>query len=697
MRLIKERFLNQIIPISTFIFLTTAVLVLYALSIEKHYSVIEQQLADTGQLLAKEFKNTVKSDISRLKNLKNRLEKSNGDYFLSWENDANLILQQNSSFKFIEWIDSSMVIRKIVPYKGNEKVLNLDISKIEYRKDDWINHSQRNVINMTSWVKLTQNGHSFLVDVPVNFDNKFQGTITAGMNFETNFNRLVDYLEDQYAVEIYDNKNTLFFDTNTDIKLDSPKNISYSNTISVNEADHLQWKINVFPSNKLILAESKAVTDVALAMGLLMALITSLLTYFYIRAKKSTAYAKHSNMALKKANQTLNLERDKAQKASQAKTDFLSNMSHEIRTPLHAIVGFIELLKDSEINKTNREYLGLMEKSSNNLLHIVNDILDFEKIESGKIELTKNNFNPIQRVKELIDVNQLIFSKKGLTLQANFENTHNVNVIGDESKLLQITNNILKNGLKFTNTGGVTLTYSESIINNEELKISISIKDTGIGIPKDKINSIFERFTQIENSIKKQYEGSGLGLAISKIFINMMGGEISVKSEENAGSEFQFYMVFPISKKSNSNQINTFKKRTDLAKLDVLIVDDNNINILVLKKFLQDMDMIPDIAKNGKDAVALTKNKDYQLIFMDIHMPEMNGWEATKEIRKINKDAVIFGISANVTKDAINQSIDTGMDNYLTKPFKKSHLEQLLQYHFHDTNTPETKKHPNFL
>ena len=648
-------------------------------------------------MLSKEFSNIIEYDISRLKNLKNRLENSNGSYFKSWENDANLLLEQNPSFKFVEWIDSSMVIKKIVPKKGNEAALNLDISTVGYRHKDWLEHSKSGEVNITSWVKLTQKGYSFLVDVPVYFSGRFQGTITAGMDFHENFNRLVDYLEDQYSVEIYDDKNNLFFNVNPTIKLNPPKDISYSNTIIVGKDGQQKWRVNVFPSKKLLIAQNKAVTDSALLVGLLLSLISSFLTYFYFRAKKSTAFARHSNLALKKANQTLNIERNKAEKASQAKTDFLSNMSHEIRTPLHAIVGFIELLKGSELNKTNTQYLNLMEKSSNNLLHIVNDILDFEKIESGKIELTKDNFNPVLRIKELIDVNQLIFSKKGLSLETNFENTLNLNVIGDESKLLQITNNILKNGLKFTNTGGVTLTYSESLINNNELKISISIKDTGIGIPKDKINSIFERFTQIENSIKKQYEGSGLGLAISKIFINMMGGEISVKSKLNAGTEFQFYMVFPIAEEQNIIKRSAAKKRVDLSKLNVLIVDDNNINILVLKKFLQDMGIEPDIAKNGKKALDLVDKEDYQLIFMDIHMPEMDGWEATKEIRKTNKEAVIFGISANVTKDAINQSIDTGMDNYLTKPFKKSHLDQLLQYHFENFNPPKTKKHPNFL
>lgn len=678
---IKKKFLDLILPAASFLFLVSIILTIYKISLNNYHSIIKLQIDDTGEILSKEFKHIVVSDVSRLENLKKRLEFTNGDYYENWEHDANLLLEQNTSFKFIEWIDSSMVVKKINPFKGNEEALNLDISTLDYRKQEWINHSKNGKTNITSWLKLTQSGYSFLVDVPVYFQNRFQGTITGGMDFNANFNRLVDYLEDQYTIELYDDKGQLFFEVNKDIAHKINKDIVYINTIEIDESDNQTWVVKVFPSKKLLLSDGLYIINIALIVGLFLSVIVALLVYFYLKAKKGTLLATKTNLALKKANKNLNNARKKAEKASQAKTDFLSNMSHEIRTPLHAILGFIQLLKNSKLNKTNREYIDLMDKSSTNLLSLINDILDIDKIESGNIELNEMVFNPLDKIKELIDVNQFLFLKKNLYLKTNFENTLGYNVLGDQNKMLQIVNNILKNALKFTNKGGVELTYSEVETENG-LQTYITIEDTGVGIPEDKIDTIFNRFTQIDISTKKQYEGSGLGLAISKHLVTMMGGEITIESKPNKGSKFRISLAFKIAKNQEKEHLIDVKKNINLSDLKVLIVDDNNVNIIVLKKLLQSMDVKADTAENGKIALQKVEQKNYQLIFMDIHMPEMDGFEATKLIRNQNKEVIIFGLSANVTTEAINKAIFSGMNNYLPKPFEKELLYKMLLFHF---------------
>tara|TARA_R110002050_G_scaffold273113_1_gene417029 strand:- start:18921 stop:20975 length:2055 start_codon:yes stop_codon:yes gene_type:complete len=671
-----------LLPLASFVITVLIVITVWDIALNTNNQLIEENVFQAGNLISKEFKNIIKADIARLQNLKNRIEFTNGVYIDHWEKDASMLLEQNPSFKFLEWIDSTMVIRKITPLVGNENAINLDISKILYRRDEWLKHSKDSTVNITPWSKLTQGGSAFLVDVPVYFQNNFQGTITGGMDFKENFNKLTTSLENQYTIELWDHKKTLFYDLNKSNKLKTKHKFIFEDTILVDALDNQKWLLKVSPSNDLLIYQAQIITHIALIVALILCFLISSLIYFYLRAKEGTELALGSNFELLKTNEKLNRERNRAEKASLAKTEFLSNMSHEIRTPLHAILGFIELLKSSKLNKTDKEYLTLMEKSSSNLLNIVNDILDIEKIESGKIELSEVHFNPSEKIQELIEVNQFIFLKKNLFLKANFNNSHSMSVIGDEGKLIQIVYNIIKNGLKFTEFGGVTLTYNETIVQENQLRVIITIQDTGIGIPKDRINTIFERFTQVENSIKKQYEGSGLGLSISEIFINMIGGKISVKSTPNVGTEFQFDALFPIAIKQKKD-INLFdKKNINFSDLDILIVDDNNLNIIVLKKFLENVGIKPDTAKNGKIALEKFKEKTYQLIFMDIHMPEMDGWETTKEIRKTNNDVIIFGLSANVTTEAIDKALENGMNNYISKPFKKEHIYKLLHFHF---------------
>ncbi|NJX16601.1 response regulator [Tamlana crocina] len=669
-------------PIASFTITVLIVILVWNKALINSNRLIEENVIQTGKLVFKEFTNIVKADFAQIHNLKTRIEFTDGMYLNHWEQDASMLLKQNPSFRFLEWIDSTMVIRKIMPLKGNEGALNLDISKIEYRRDEWLRHRYTDSPNITPWSKLTQSGEAFLIDFPITFQNTFQGTITGGVDFSEKFNKLATSLEDQYAIELWDHKSNLFYALNTENKLLTEKKLVYQDSILIDPLDNQSWHLKVTPSNKLYLSENRLITNIALGVGVLFCILTSLLINFYLRAREGTKLALRSNAMLLNTNEKLNNERNRAEKASKAKSEFLANMSHEIRTPLHAVLGFIELLKDSKLNKTDKEYLDLMEKSSNNLLNIINDILDIEKIESGKTELVETNFNPLEKIKELIEVNQFIFVKKNLYLKSNFKNVRGLNVIGDESKFIQVINNIVKNGLKFTNTGGVTVNYSEDLVGENELRVHVTIKDTGIGIPKDRLKTIFDRFTQVENGVKKQYEGSGLGLAICKVLINMMGGKIKVKSTPNKGTKFKFNMLFKLADKQHVEKQIPVNQKVDYSNLSVLIVDDNNLNIIVLKKFLEDLGITPDAAKNGQLALEKFQEKPYHLIFMDIHMPVMDGWEATREIRKQDEDVIIFGLSANVTTEAIDQALESGMNNYLSKPFKKEHLYKLLHFHF---------------
>jgi len=664
------------IPMVSFILLLTLSLTIWNALRTSHRQQIKENLAHIGRITSHKFQTILNRDIEGLENLKMRLEFTEGEHFQFWEKDAQLLLEQNPSFHFIEWIDASMIIRNIVPLNENRPALNLDISKVDYRRKEWIEHTRDSVTNITPWSKMTQGGQAFLIDVPVYFKDKFQGTITAGMDFTDHLNNFVERL-DNYAIELRDYQDTLFYEFNVQDEDQQNNNFNYEESILIDKLHSKYWSFKISSTKALFLTDRSVFIDYFLAAGIFLALLIASLIYFYLRAKDEVLRTNAINKALLKSNQDLNTEQKRAEKATKAKTEFLANMSHEIRTPLHAILGFVQILKHSELNVADKEHIDLLHKSSQSLLSIVNDILTIDKIESGTIQLEKAHFNPSQKVKDIIDTYRHLFSKKNLYVQSEFKTPYGATVIGDQNKLAQIVINIIKNASKFTLQGGMHISYLEEEIDNH-LRVKISIEDTGIGIPTNKINTVFNRFAQIDSSYKKQHEGSGLGLAISKDLATKLGGSISVQSTVNKGSKFEVTVLFEILKnQSNLNIKGTFEN-LNLPHLKTLVVDDNKINIAILKKILENINIEVDIALNGKEAVEKVKAHNYHIVFMDIHMPEMDGFEATQLIRQFNTDLKIFGLSANVTSEAMDKAFDSGMNNYITKPFTKEQLYNLI-------------------
>ncbi|GAA3771993.1 hypothetical protein GCM10022271_00130 [Corallibacter vietnamensis] len=669
-----------VLPILALTSIAVLVITIWDKSIDDYQVWVKQQIQLTGELTTQEFIAHINKEIVQLENLKNRLEFTNGDYHKYWDKEVNTILKQSDAIKFVEWIDSSMVIRKIHPLKGNEAALNLDISKIDYRKKEWESHSIDSSINVTPWSKMTQGGYAFLIDIPAYYNNTFQGTASAGMDFTNSFNTFSTSLKD-YAIELRDNKGVLFYEYNTKNRALIDDSFVYKSDLTIDYLDKQFWSLKLYPTNELLFFTNKrAFINYMLLFGIILSLLISMLIYFYLKALRETKRALSINKKLANVNFRLNKQKQKAEQASKAKTDFLSNMSHEIRTPLHAILGFIQVLKSSNLKESDKEYVALMDKSSNNLLAIVNDILEIHKIESGNIILEKHLFCPSEKLKELIDTYEYHFKQKGLYINLSFLNNESYSVISDMNKYSQIITNLLKNALKFTVNGGVEVTYNEEKI-EEKLSIKIQVKDSGIGISKSKLKTIFDRFTQIESSLKKEYEGSGLGLAISKDFAELLNGSITVDSFENKGSVFTFTGIMEISEKQ-SYQFGETYENFKLPNINVLVVDDNKINVTVLRKLLEDIDIHVDSVENGQLALDRFKENRYNLILMDIHMPKMDGYEATQIIRKQDSDVIIIGLSANVTSTAIQKALDSGMNNYITKPFTKERLYRLIATYF---------------
>jgi len=388
---------------------------------------------------------------------------------------------------------------------------------------------------------------------------------------------------------------------------------------------------------------------------------------------------------IEKQNQAVNLAKEHAEHSLKVKEQFLANMSHEIRTPMNVIFGMSNLLLETELDSDQQIYLESIKVSADNLLVIINDILDFSKIEAGKIEFESIEFDLhhfMERFKKTVHFSA---TKKGLSLRINIADTVPQIVIGDKVRLSQIILNLTGNAIKFTHQGGVVINISSIEKHDDTVRLQFSVIDTGIGIPSDKIDSIFTSFNQVSSSTTRKYGGTGLGLTISKQLVELQGGAISVVSEFGQGSIFTFNLPFKIGKRraknsietKNSNPVAAVQKRKP-EDIFILLVEDNKMNQLFATKVLQMNKYNVEIAENGKIALEMLKQKKFDIVLMDLHMPEMDGYEATKIIRESFPDdkrrIPIIALTAAATKGEVNRCFSIGITDFIAKPFKPNEL-----------------------
>lgn len=385
----------------------------------------------------------------------------------------------------------------------------------------------------------------------------------------------------------------------------------------------------------------------------------------------------------KEYNQALKNARMEAENLAVAKQSFLANMTHEIRTPINSIIGFTEQLDKSEMTGHQKEHLHIIKKSSMHLLKIVNDVLDYSKLQSGKFTFERIIFNPSETIQEVIDILSPEAEHKNIQVQFKTEDNIPQFILGDPFRLQQILLNIIGNAIKFTGSGTVAVGIRVDMLEGKEVLFKMEIKDTGIGIPENKINKVFEDFEQAETTLSKRYKGTGLGLSISKKLVENQGGNIHILSKEGEGTIVS--IVIPYELVTNVHGETNIVKAIDSTFLEgkrVLIVDDEPFNRKLLKTILIQWGAFVDEVHDGENALFMVNTKHYHLILMDIRMPGMSGIEITKKIRKHEnaekKNIIIIALTASNDPEKEKKCLEAGMNAFLPKPFNEQRLFELI-------------------
>lgn len=408
--------------------------------------------------------------------------------------------------------------------------------------------------------------------------------------------------------------------------------------------------------------------------------LTLIFSYAILRTNRTNEEAiLKENDNLKQTEFELLKAKKKAEVAANAKSRFLSNMSHELRTPLNGIIGVSNLLQQENYLPHQKQSLDILRYSSEHMMILINDILDYHKIEAGKLELEMRPVNVMQFMNRIINQFRGQIQSKGLQFNTAVDIHLDNEMFTDDTRLNQILSNLLSNAIKFTESGSISLTAKQLYSTSEKATVQFIVKDTGIGIPEMKHREIFRSFTQADIDTTRKYGGTGLGLTISKRLINMFNSELMLKSQEGVGSEFFFTVVLKINQESrlyieedNSRQL------TSLEGVRILIAEDNKVNMSIAKRFMTKWGIEVDEAVNGREAVERFRSGSYDLMLIDLEMPEMDGPSALQEIRRFNRTVPAMAFTAAVYDNMENDLMKKGFVDYIHKPFRPEVLHNKI-------------------
>ncbi|MEI6713249.1 MAG: ATP-binding protein [Verrucomicrobiota bacterium] len=639
----------------------------------------ERQIGDKNRVFAEEiashFSIRLSEVLSALQRMASRWEEYQGVISeSSWRADAERHYRDYGCFQALEWIDASTTVRWIEPFAGNEVALGLRLSDDPVRRATLEAAVADGRARFTSVVNLKQGGAGFISYMPVSAQGRNDGFLVGVFRLGHFVEILRDnthlWSDESHLLEILENGQVVY--SNRRGRTGEVRFVKTATVTGLREP----LELRVTPMASAIEQTGSIVPQLALNAGLLLSALLG----------SSIALA---GVAMVNART--------AREATQAKARFLATMSHEIRTPMNGILGSVELALSEPLSPGVRSRLGVIENCGKTLLSIINDILDFSKIESGRLTLESVPMNLCEIMDEAVGLFRAVAAEKNVELHCEVADDLPMMVLGDPVRVNQVLFNLLSNAVKFTEKGTVLLSASCTGGVPDRPAIQIVCRDTGIGMNAETLGHLFEAFTQADASTTRRFGGTGLGLSISKQLVELMGGTIRVESAPGVGTAFFIEIPFPVSaektaaitrrlstESTSAGEAQSERNSTpDGVRWRVLLVEDNAVNLGIARAFLEKSGCSVDTASDGHEAVACAVRENYDLIFMDVQMPVMDGLQATRNIREWENQngrrrVPIVALTANAFSEDEAMCLKAGMDGFIAKPVNRAALVSTL-------------------